>query len=159
MIKRSIFIAAIAAGLGALMLAPAGNAGSATCQGEPADTVMNSPGTFHGTDAAEVVIGSTGNDVIRTSGGDDLVCANSGNDRVNGGPGDDDLYGECGNDTVRGRPDEDYLNGGNDGICQEKRGFEEDFCLGGKPFPDTKGVHDDAEECEEVTSAFFVGGN
>ena len=144
----------------ALVFAPAGNAGGTGpgCGGFSPDEVLTggSDTTFVGTDGRDVVVGSSDEDHIRGKGGNDVLCGQSSDDRINGGEGNDNLYGQDGDDTLRGRPGEDFMDGG---FSFDKRGFEEDFCLGGKPFPDTKASHDDATNCEEVTSAFQIQGS
>ena len=75
----------------------------------------------NGTSGDDVIVGTPGNDVIRCGsghdrvdggGGDDTVYCGSGNDMVSGGAGDDRLYGESGNDTLTGGPGRDFLAGG-----------------------------------------------
>lgn len=56
-----------------------------------------------GTDANDMIVGSTGNDTIG---------AGEGNDTLYGGEGDDALYGESGNDILEGGAGKDYLEGG-----------------------------------------------
>ena len=56
-----------------------------------------------GTDANDMIVGSTGNDTIG---------AGNGNDILYGGDGDDTLYGEDGNDTLEGGAGNDRLEGG-----------------------------------------------
>ncbi len=145
----------LAVGAAALLLAPQGSAGQGDpeCGGFPVDEVLNggSDTEFSGTPKRDVVVGSDDEDHIRGKGGNDVLCGEEGDDRLNGGEGRDQLYGQEGNDTLRGRPDDDFMDGG---FTPDKRGFEEDFCLGGKPFPDTKGSFDQATNCEEVVSAF-----
>lgn len=85
---RALAFAAIVAGAGALLFASTGDAARGFfCNGEPADEVMQKPGEFIGTPAAEVIVGSQGDDVIR--GG-------NGNDVINGELGGDLIYGEIG---------------------------------------------------------------
>jgi RTX calcium-binding nonapeptide repeat (4 copies) len=150
-------VAVLAAGLA---LAPAGNAGKGDpeCGGFPADEVLNGGNDteFVGTKGRDVVVGSEDDDKIRGKGGNDVLCGEEGEDRINGGEGKDELYGQEGNDTLRGRPGEDFMNGGFN--FNPERGFEEDYCLGGKPFPDTKESFDEAVNCEQVTSAFQIQG-
>jgi uncharacterized delta-60 repeat protein len=84
-----------------------------TCAGKTA--------TLVGTDDADKLNGSIGDDVIATLGGndkvkagkgDDLVCAGDGNDKVSGGPGKDVLRGEAGNDKLKGGGAKDTCIGG-----------------------------------------------
>jgi hypothetical protein len=55
-----------------------------------------------GTNAADWIFGSPGNDNIRPMGGNDYVFANGGDDQVAHSYGDDRILGSCGSDTVRG---------------------------------------------------------
>jgi RTX calcium-binding nonapeptide repeat (4 copies) len=149
----------LAIGAGALLMAPQGfgGQGDPECGGFPVDEVLNGGGDteFVGTPKRDVVVGSEDSDHIRGKGGNDVLCGEESDDRINGGEGKDQLYGQEGNDTLRGRPDDDFMDGG---FSPDKRGFEEDYCLGGKPFPDTKASFDEATNCEEVVSAFQVKG-
>jgi Ca2+-binding RTX toxin-like protein len=73
-------------------------------------------------DVAEILIGTTGNDVINgnagyfdfLTGGDgnDLVHGGDGFDNVRGGAGDDKLFGDAGNDVMRGDLGDDFIDGG-----------------------------------------------
>ena len=83
-------------------------------------------------DAADLILGGTGVDVVNagggadwayTSGAADRVCGNSGADHlyagddadlVFGGSGDDQAYGEAGADQVYGNTGDDALYGGTD---------------------------------------------
>ncbi len=70
------------------------------CQGTVADSVAN--GSFTGTAASEVIVGSVGDDEIDPLGGDDKVCGGGGNDFVIEKPsgGTDEVFGEGGSDTL-----------------------------------------------------------
>ena len=67
-----------------------------------------------GTDAAEQVWGSFGDDTISGGLGNDSVFGESGNDAVNGNDGNDNLYGWWGNDTLDGGAGNDLLRGEQD---------------------------------------------
>lgn len=56
--------------------------------------------------------GTTGNDTVSGSSGDDIVNGKGGNDTVNGLTGNDDVRGEGGNDILNGSTGNDYLRGG-----------------------------------------------
>ncbi len=84
-----------------------------TCKGKVA--------TIVGSDAGELIRGTSGNDVIVALGGDDTVLAGAGEDTVcgglggdiiSGGVGDDILSGDGGNDTIRGNSGNDLVIGG-----------------------------------------------
>ncbi|HYG48209.1 MAG TPA: cadherin domain-containing protein [Allosphingosinicella sp.] len=65
-----------------------------------------------GSDAAETIIGTQGNDFVHAGGGNDLVYLLSGNDFGNGGLGNDSVSGDSGNDIVVGTDGDDALFGG-----------------------------------------------
>ncbi|WP_411840371.1 peroxidase family protein [Paracoccus sp. ME4] len=67
---------------------------------------------FNQTERLQVRTGSTVNDAIAGSAGDDLIYALSGADVVNGGTGDDVLFGQAGNDQLFGGDGRDVLVGG-----------------------------------------------
>jgi Ca2+-binding RTX toxin-like protein len=52
-----------------------------------------------GTDVAEQLVGSEGNDLLEGAGGDDTLLGGSGNDQLDGSYGDDSLNGGEGGDT------------------------------------------------------------
>jgi hypothetical protein len=59
--------------------------------------------------------GTAGNDIIRGTPGDDVICAGAGNDVVYGLDGNDVLIGGAGKDVLRGGPGDDQLEGGSGG--------------------------------------------
>ena len=67
---------------------------------------------FQGTNGAEGIIGSVGNDAIRADGGNDILRAGAGDDVVYGGLGDDVLYGGEDDDVINGGYGNDWLIGG-----------------------------------------------
>ena len=160
---RLLVTSALAVGAMAVIAVPPGGAarGEVFCNGEPADVVLQEGEDYVGDNSSEVVAvqsnlkrGADFSNIIRTKGGDDTICSGFGDDSISGGKGEDDLFGETGDDVLGGRQDEDFLDGGFD--QNTKRGLgEEDYCLGGKPAPDTKASHDLATfNCEHVVSAF-----
>jgi uncharacterized repeat protein (TIGR01451 family) len=91
---------------------PAPGAGAA-CGGRPA-TIVDTQGN-------DPVLGTPGNDVIKTGrrddeirarGGNDIVCSGLGGDLAIGGGGNDELRGGGGADVLRGRSGDDELFGG-----------------------------------------------
>ncbi len=85
------------------------------------DTVQLDPGGdsyIHGTDAAVVVLGGTGNDYVETGGGDDHISGGAGNDQLGGQGGNDTISGGDGNDTIwaAAGDDEAYGEAGDDSI-------------------------------------------
>ena len=58
------------------------------------------------------VDGGSGNDVLWSSGGNDVLLGGSGNDKMDGGAGSDYLDGGSGNDTMNGGKGVDLMQGG-----------------------------------------------
>ena len=79
---------------------------------------------------ADDMVGSYGNDVVKTMGGPDYLDGQGGNDILYGGAGGDDMYGGQGNDQLIGGNGSDYMEGevGNDII---KAGAGADTLFGG----------------------------
>ena len=74
-----------------------------------------------GTNANDIMVGSTGADTLYGGNGNDILYGGEGNDKLYGGndndilygsDGDDDLYGEAGNDILEGGAGNDRLEGG-----------------------------------------------
>ena len=75
------------------------------------------PGTeFDGTAEPDLVLGTTGSDMFRTGGGNDVIHDDLGNDGVQAGAGDDLIYTGADNDIVDGGAGNDTcsLGVGND---------------------------------------------
>ena len=77
--------------------------------------------TIVGTNGADQIIGTPGNDIIvarrgadqiQGRGGLDLICSGRGNDQVSGGPGNDILFANRGSDELSGDRGDDGLAGG-----------------------------------------------
>lgn len=94
-----------------------------TCGGKEATMYLGFPANIvHGTSGDDVIIVSAldvtiyagaGNDTICAVGGTgDVIYGGPGNDEIYGGSGVDDLLGEDGNDTIRGKGADDYIDGG-----------------------------------------------
>ena len=64
-----------------------------------------------GTEAADTLDGSLGDDVISSLGGDDVTRGNDGSDLIDGGNGNDSLYGGYGSDTIYGGAGDDEIVG------------------------------------------------
>lgn len=96
-------------------------------------------GAINGTNDADNITGSSGNDVIGAMGGDDRVDAGAGDDIVKGGEGDDRIDGGSGNDALYGRAGDDDLRGGSgddklvgdEGDDQLRGGSGNDVLIGG----------------------------
>lgn len=64
--------------------------------------------TINGTSGDDTLAGTTGNDTINGYGGNDILYGDAGNDTLNGGDGLDFLEGGAGNDTLNGGADFDF---------------------------------------------------
>lgn len=84
-----------------------------TCAGVAA-TVIVALGE-QATTGDDVIVGTSGPDIIDAKGGDDLVCAGAGADVVNAGAGNDVVLGEGGSDQISGGIGNDLLVGGTGG--------------------------------------------
>ncbi len=62
-------------------------------------TLFTSKAKFIGTEAVDVIFGSTEDDSLSGGDGDDFIEGDHGNDTLDGGAGSDTLYGGTGNDT------------------------------------------------------------
>ncbi|MDD4949465.1 cadherin-like domain-containing protein, partial [Sulfuricurvum sp.] len=67
---------------------------------------------YTGTSGNDTITGSTGNDSISGLSGDDTIHGGTGHDIINGGDGNDTLYGDAGNDTINGGAGIDSIYGG-----------------------------------------------
>jgi hypothetical protein len=92
MLQRVTLMLTLAA-IAVLAVAPAVESKTVTCK---------SGQVCKGTNAADWIFGSPGNDNIRPMGGNDYVFGNGGDDEVAHSYGDDRILGGCGSDTVRG---------------------------------------------------------
>ncbi|WP_188113325.1 calcium-binding protein [Nocardioides humilatus] len=95
---------------------------TATCLGVPA-TIVGS-GDIDGTAGADVIVGSSGDDMIDAFGGADLICSGdgddyivsgAGNDYIEAGDGEDDIVDGPGMDASYGGADDDVLTQGSSG--------------------------------------------
>jgi Ca2+-binding RTX toxin-like protein len=73
---------------------------------------QKNPGAICGTSSADIIEGTSGDDVIFAGDGDDVIRGNGGNDSIFGGPGDDRIEGGGGNDKLRGDTGNDHIEGG-----------------------------------------------
>ncbi len=89
---------------------------------------------MEGGDGGDILIGGTGNDVLRGGDGRDSISGGEGDDLLEGGDADDDLYGDEGDDLLKGGDGSDDLEGGPG--HDEMRGDR-----GDDEFKDTEGVN------------------
>lgn len=66
----------------------------------------------HGTPGVDVILGTSGDDLIIAGGKGDIVCALGGDDRIRGGAGGDQLFAGSGDDILRGDRGADRGHGG-----------------------------------------------
>ena len=71
----------------------------AACSAITVTTLVTGSGTFSGTSAANLVLGSAAVDTVTALGGTDCVLGGGGNDSLNGGAGNDVCIGGPGTDT------------------------------------------------------------
>lgn len=92
------------------------------------------------------ISGSSRNDVLAGTPGDDVICAGAGNDVVRGGAGDDTVFGGADNDTVQGQDGDDGLFGeGERDVLNASDGVRgNDFVDGGAERDSCNGDADDA---------------
>jgi len=64
------------------------------------------------TNAADKIVGGTGNDTLSGGNNTDTIHGNDGNDVISGGTQGDSLYGGAGDDTVHGNQHDDGIWGG-----------------------------------------------
>ena len=72
---------------------------SSECAALSLSAVRVVSGTYTGTNAAELIIGSSGADTLRGGNGDDCILGGSGNDSLRGDGGTDVCIGGPGTDT------------------------------------------------------------
>lgn len=102
-----------------------------TCFGQAA-TIVARPGTTTvGTSGNDVIVGTPGDDLIFTGGGRTLVCSRGGDDIIYGGAGPDRIRSGRGNDLVFGVGGRDRILGG-PGSDRIDGGDGRDTILGGR---------------------------
>jgi Ca2+-binding RTX toxin-like protein len=128
------------------------------CNGEPASATwldasgQYGPALLDGTDHADTIIGSDGDDHIDSAGGDDVVCGGAGHNHIHGGDGDDVLIGAADHDHLDGGAGDDTVVGfgGDDTVAG---GTGNDFLVGGSGddvmISIDNGHSHDGEEAEE----------
>ncbi|WP_458371007.1 peroxidase family protein [Pseudomonas fluorescens] len=84
-----------------------------------------------GTDNADILISSEGDDTVWGDGGNDRIDGGDGNDQLRGGAGDDIITDTGGDDNLQGGDGNDVLHGGN-GVNLIIGGFGNDFIITGE---------------------------
>ncbi|MGZ9739694.1 peroxidase family protein [Pseudomonas sp. GNP012] len=84
-----------------------------------------------GTDNADILISSEGDDTVWGDGGNDRIEGGDGNDQLRGGAGDDIITDTGGDDNLQGGDGHDVLHGGN-GVNLIIGGFGNDFIITGE---------------------------
>ena len=84
-----------------------------------------------GTNAADILISSEGDDTVWGDGGNDRIEGGDGNDQLRGGSGDDIITDKGGDDNIQGGDGNDVLHGGN-GVNLIIGGFGNDFIVTGE---------------------------
>ncbi|MFJ2685092.1 peroxidase family protein [Pseudomonas sp. NPDC087342] len=84
-----------------------------------------------GTNSADILIASEGDDTVWGDGGNDRIEGGDGNDQLRGGAGDDIISDRGGDDNIQGGDGNDVLHGGN-GINLIIGGFGNDFIVTGE---------------------------
>jgi len=86
---------------------------TAGCNGRRATiTGTSANNNLKGTNGDDVIAGLGGNDTIQAGSGVDTICGGVGNDTLRGENGNDVLFGDSGNDTLQGENGNDTLFGG-----------------------------------------------
>ncbi len=72
----------------------------------------NGADTLTGTEGDDVICGRKGHDTINGLGGNDIIFGGKGRDTIDGGDGDDVIRGQRGKDTISGGAGDDEIRGG-----------------------------------------------
>ncbi|MBK9940225.1 MAG: Ig-like domain repeat protein [Kouleothrix sp.] len=97
-----------------------------------ADVIVGTEGndTIEANSGNDVICGLGGNDILRGNNGDDYIDGGGGNDKADGGNGNDTLIGGEGDDRLTGNDGNDTLNGGI-GKDRLEGGYGNDTLTGG----------------------------
>ncbi|WPN49562.1 peroxidase family protein [Pseudomonas sp. P8_241] len=91
-----------------------------------------------GTNGADILVSSEGDDTVWGDGGNDRIEGGNGNDQLRGGAGDDIITDVGGDDNIQGGDGNDVLHGGN-GVNLIIGGFGNDFIVTGEDASDAIG--------------------
>jgi Ca2+-binding RTX toxin-like protein len=97
-----------------------GAAIGATTGGTTTPTVVTTPTSTVGTDAADNLTGATGDDNISGGNGADLISGNSGNDVIYGNKETDTIFGNDGADTIFGGQNNGPETSNNGSVAQRQ---------------------------------------
>lgn len=113
------------------------------CNGRPA-TILGTNGAdvIEGTPGDDVIVAYGGDDVVNGGGGFDVICSGSGNDTVDGGDGNDEIWSGSGDDLIDGGAGDDFVRAGTGN--DEIRGGDGKDTLRGGPGEDTLQGGDEA---------------
>jgi Ca2+-binding RTX toxin-like protein len=89
-------------------------------------------------EGGQIIVGTSGDDVLNGTGGNDIICGLNGNDIINGRGGRDQIVGNAGNDTVGGGGGKDTVRG-NSGRDSLSGNSGNDVLLGGDSRDTLKG--------------------
>ena len=110
-----------------------------------------------GTDLADEINASTGNDLVAGGDGDDTIWGGDGRDTLEGGTGDDELYGGADSDLVDGGEGDDRISGG-EGADVLFGGTGDDVVLGGDGDDEAVGDEGDDTIAGEAGQDTLIGG-
>jgi Ca2+-binding RTX toxin-like protein len=100
-IRPTLTALALGAALATPFVPAAAQASARTCGGLAATIVGTSQNnTIHGTSGDDVIVGLDGHDTIYGGGGNDIICGNDQSDTIYGGQGDDVIKGGKGGDQI-----------------------------------------------------------
>lgn len=143
-------VLALAGGTAAETIAQGASASASTLMAKPRPDKKRKK--QRGTNGADRLIGTSGNDHISGRGGDDRIVGRGGNDTLSGGSGDDTIFGDAGNDRINGGSGEDTLLGGsgNDRITSRDGSRDTVVCGRGRDVVIADRKDKVAGDCETV---------
>jgi Ca2+-binding RTX toxin-like protein len=82
------------------------------CAGLNLTAKLAGSGTFSGTNAPTLIVGSSGADTITGGSAGSCILGGAGDDKLTGGGGNDIILGGAGNDNINGKGGTDVCYGG-----------------------------------------------